>query len=207
MLGDEILNIFHSLLEESLQLLHTDASQWPKLEACVYSFYAIAAHVESIEHSQCIPKFIQILAEIPYKKLNSIVLGTALETIGAYSEWLKENPNYLPLAIDLLVQGLNSPNSSQATLGLKDLTRECQKEMKNYAEPLLDACQQLLVGGQLKSTESVRLMFSIGKLMSMLPPDKITICLDSMVSPCFKEIYMICESRSVSRGKWSFFWV
>lgn len=88
--------------------------------------------------------------------------------------------------------------ASQATLGLKDLCRECQLQMKGYAEPLLQACQQALLSGRLKNTESVRLMFSIGKIMSMLPPQKILPCLDSMVSPCFSELQDIVNNGHVS---------
>lgn len=195
-LNDDILDIFYNLFQESIILVQNDMNEWPKLEACIYAFCAVAEHVLPTE-KKVIPKFISILAEIPYKKFNSKVLGTVLETIGAYSEWFKGNPEYIQLAIQLLVKGLNSSKASQATLGLKDLTRECQQEMKIYAEPLLDACQQLLSGGQLKSSEAVRLMFSVGKLMSMLPPEKITVCLDSFVSPCFEEMYRIVETPNV----------
>lgn len=87
--------------------------------------------------------------------------------------------------------------ASQATLGLKDLCRECQLQMRSYAEPLLNACQQSLLGGRLKNSECVRLMFSIGKIMSMLPPDKIPICLDSMVSPCFQELQTLTQAAQV----------
>lgn len=88
--------------------------------------------------------------------------------------------------------------ASQATLGLKDLCRECQLQMKIYAEPLLHACQQSLQGGRLKNSECVRLMFSIGKLISMMPPEKILPCLDLMVSPCFEELQQMVQSRAVS---------
>ena len=117
---------------------------------------------------------------------------------GAYSEWFKDNPTYLPSAIELLVKGLDSPMASQATLGLKDLCRECQLQMKVYAEPLLQACLQSLINGRLKNSESVRLMFSIGKIMSTLPPDQILPYLDSLVSPCFSELHEIVQSQTVS---------
>lgn len=78
---------------------------------------------------------------------------------GGYCEWFKANPAYLLSATGLLVKGLNSSQASLATLGLKDLCRECQTEMKSYAEPLLQACQQSLASGRLKNPESVRLMY------------------------------------------------
>lgn len=145
-----------------------------------------------------IPKMMEVLNNIPYEKLNEKLLGTALETVGAYCLWFKDNPEYIPSAIQLLVKGLNSSMASQATLGLKELCRDCQIQLKPYAEPLLEACQAVLLGGRLKNSESVRLMFSIGRLMSMLPPAKITSCLDAMVSPCFEELQMIAQTGAVS---------
>jgi len=139
-----------------------------------------------------------VLHDIPFEKLHEKLLGTTLETIGGFSEWLKHNPEYLPSAINLLVKGLNSSMASQATLGLKDLTRECQMEMKTYAEPILEACQQTLLTGNLKHVQSVRLMYSIGRLMSMLPPERIPIFLDSIVSPLFEELQIIVQNRNVS---------
>lgn len=99
-----------------------------------------------------------------------------------------------------MVKGLNSTMASQATLGLKDVCRECQLEMKIYAVPLLQACQQSLLSGQLKNSESVRLMFSIGKIMSMLPPEQIPTCLDTMVSPCFTELQQIVQNRNITES-------
>lgn len=117
---------------------------------------------------------------------------------GAYCEWFRENPEYLPSVIALLVRGLNSTQAAQATLGLKDICRECQTQMKAYAQPLLSACEQSLLGGRLKHSECVRLMFSIGKLMSMLPEERILPSLDSMVSPCFEELQEILNAGVVS---------
>lgn len=140
----------------------------------------------------------RILSEIPYDKMNDKLLGCALEAVGAYCLWFKRNNNYIALAIDLLVKGLNSNMSSQATLGLKDICRDCQLELKPYVEPLLDACQASLQSGHLKNSECVRLMFSVGKLMSMLSASKIPSYLDTIVSPCFEELQIICQNGIVS---------
>lgn len=92
---------------------------------------------------------------------------------------------------------LNSTQTSQATLGLKDLCRECQLQLKNYAEPLLQACQQAIVQGRLKNSECVRLMYSIGKLMSMLPEENMLHWLDTVVSPCFEELNQQTQEQNV----------
>lgn len=117
---------------------------------------------------------------------------------GAYSEWFKDNPTYIQFAIQLLVSGLNSTQTSQATLGLKDLCRECQLQLRDYAEPLLQACQQAILQGRLKNSECVRLMYSIGKLMSMLPQESMLHWLDTVVSPCFEELNSLAQEQNVS---------
>ncbi|XP_073817967.1 importin-13-like protein cdm [Musca autumnalis] len=192
-LHDQILDILSAVLDETIAQLHSNPNQWTKLEACIYSFQSVAEHFDGEETKQ-IPKFMRVLNEIPYEKMNEKLLGTALEAVGSYCQWLRGNPMWIPSAIELLVRGLNSSMSAQATLGLKELCRDCQIQMKPYAEPLLNACQSSLASGQMKNSDCVRLMFSIGKLMSLLTPDKIPNYLDMIVSPCFEELSTICQS-------------
>ncbi|XP_065354856.1 importin-13 [Calliphora vicina] len=194
-LHDHILDILSAVLDETIAQLQTNPTQWTKLEACIYSFQSVAEHFDGEETKQ-IPKLMRMLNEIPYEKMNEKLLGTALETVGSYCQWLKDNPAYIPSAIELLVRGLNSSMSAQATLGLKELCRDCQLQMKPYAEPLLNACQVSLTSGQMKNSDCVRLMFSIGKLMSLLTPDKIPNYLDIIVSPCFEELSNICQNEA-----------
>lgn len=161
--------------------------------------YSIAEHIETNE-KRCLPKLITLLSEIPYEKLNEKLLGTALDAIGAYSEWFKENPTYLPYAIKILSIGLNGNQTAQATLGLKDLCRECQLQLRPYAIPLLQGCQQAILNGHLINTDSVRLMYSIGKLMSMLPQDSLLQWLDAVVSPCFTELQSLTQNQSINES-------
>ncbi|XP_001359959.2 importin-13 [Drosophila pseudoobscura] len=192
-LHDYILVILSAMLDEAIADMQRHPTHWTKLEACIYSFQSVAEHFTN-DTSRQIPNLMRVLNEIPYEKMNVKLLGTALETIGSYCNWLMENPTYIPAAIDLLVRGLNSSMSAQATLGLKELCRDCQLQLKPYAEPLLNACHASLNAGRMKNSDSVRLMFSIGKLMSLLPPDGIPKYLDIIVSPCFEELQAICQS-------------
>lgn len=169
------------------------------MEACIYAICSVAEHIETGENKR-LPKFISLLNEIPYSKLNEKLLGTSLDAIGAYSEWFKDNPNYLPHAIQVLVNGLNSSQTAQATLGLKDLCRECQVHMRSYAEPLLQACQRAIQNGHLINSDSVRLMYSIGKLMSMLPSSNLMLWLDAIVSPCFAELQSLTQAQNTNES-------
>lgn len=219
MLHNHLLEILITYLDECLVNIQRDPTQWTQLEACIYAIYSIAEHIETDERIG-LPKFIITLSEIPYDKLHEKLLGTALDSIGmpqtneylgnscfklmtlfisgAYSEWFKDNPTYIPHAIRVLVVGLNSSQTAQASLGLKDLCRECQIHLKPYAEPLLQACLQAISNGHLINSDEVRLMYSIGKLMSMLSPEDVLRWLDIVVSPCFSELQSLVQSQTVS---------
>ena len=178
-----MLDVLIDCLNESLAQLNYN--NWIYLESTIHAFCSIAQKIEYTEYPQVV-KLLNVLNEIPYEKFNNKLLGMALETVGAFSDWICDNPKYLPAALDLLVKGLNSSQASQATLSLKDLTTECQKDLTPYAIPLLDACQASLNGSHLKNTERIRLMYSIGNILSVVPPERILPYLDVIVSPCFE---------------------
>ncbi|KAJ6635779.1 Importin-13 [Pseudolycoriella hygida] len=212
-LHSDLLEILSNLLDGSL---HNIQQNWTQLESCLFAFYCLAEHVHFTER-QHIPHLMAVIRELPYDTLNDKLLGTALETIGrdetscpssaqrvcfpgGYCEWFKANPSYLLSATELLVKGLNSSQASVATLGLKDLCRECQLEMQSYAEPLLQACQQTLSSGRLPNPEIVRLMYSVGKILSVLPYDKIVPYLNLIVSPCFEELQQLIQSENLNES-------
>lgn len=222
MLHNHLLEILITYLDDCIGNIQRDSTQWTQLgtfyriysnntakaefiatnsqfniiEACIYAIYSVAEHIETDERTG-LPKFIMILSEIPYDKLHEKLLGTALDSVGAYSEWFKDNPSYIPYAIQVLVIGLNSNQTAQASLGLKDLCRECQVHLKPYAEALLQACLQAINNGHLINLDEVRLMYSIGKLMSMLSPEDVLRWLDIVVSPCFTELQTLVQSQTV----------
>lgn len=194
----QILKILSELLDEGILAIQVDIKNWPILEAAIHGFCAISQQIESVEYEEIV-KLMRVLNEIPYETMNEKLLGTALETMGSFSEWVNDNPKYLMSAIQLLVKGLDSSMASQATLGLKDLTSDCQSEqMIPLAEPLLEACQRSLQKGHLANSESIRLMYSIGNIMSVVPSEKIPNYLDNVISPCFTELQMHAEQQNTS---------
>ncbi|KFB44864.1 AGAP009571-PA-like protein [Anopheles sinensis] len=199
-LNNQMLDVLSEALDESIMYLSYDSQStenWTLLEATIHAFCSIAQKIEYTEHQQIV-KLLKVLNEIPYEKYNDKLFGMALETVGAYSEWIGDNPKYLPSAISLLVKGLNSTKASQATLGLKDLTSECQKEVVPYAVPLLDACRSVLQDGRLKNAEMIRLMYTVGNILSVISYENIIVYLDAMVSPCFEELQVHVQNNDIS---------
>lgn len=197
-LHTQILKIHSETLDEGIQAIQASIENWPILEAAIHGFCAISQSIDSVEYEEIV-KLMRVLNEIPYETMNEKLLGTALETMGAFSEWVNDNPKYLPSAIELLVKGLDSTMSSQATLGLKDLTSDCKpQQMVQFAEPLLEACQRSLMKGHLANPEANRLMYSIGNILSLVAVEKIPAYLDTIISPCFKELQMLAEQKNTS---------
>lgn len=199
-LNDLMLDVLSNALDESIRYLNYDQQNtdcWPLLEATIHAYCSIAQKIEYGEYPQIV-KLLKVLNEIPYEKYSDKLLGMALETAGAYSDWISENPTYLGSAIELLVKGLNSSQASQATLGLKDLTSQCQNAMAPFAIPLLDACRAALGGGHLKNSEMIRLMYTVGNIMSIISYEDIIRYLDIMVSPCFEELQIVVQNQDKS---------
>ena len=84
------------------------------------------------------------------------MVNTALETLGAYAEWLSAHPTYLGHVLPILLFGLTQLEATPAaTLALKDITRDCQMGIRPYAEALLQGAEQALHLNDLKDSEKV----------------------------------------------------
>lgn len=160
---------------------------WPPLEACLHALKAVAENVEP-EENQYVPQILSLFSSIQYSGHPSVV-NMALETLGAYAEWLSSHPVYLGHVLPVLLFGLSNPEAAPAaTMALKDITRDCQKGIRSYSESLLQGCEQALLSGSLKASEKVRLMFILGKILSTLPLDMIVASLNRVVGPCVEEL-------------------
>lgn len=116
---------------------------------------------------------------------------------GAYGEWLKDNPDFVDKSMQVILYGLNSTATTQATFALKDLCRECQLKLKPYADQLLQACKQTIGNGHLVQADELRVMYCIGRLMSTLSPPIVLQWLDIFISPHLAELQTITNSKEV----------
>nr|CAD7263458.1 unnamed protein product [Timema shepardi] len=128
--------------------------------------------------------------------------------MGAYAEWINGHPEVLTSVIPLLVMGLGTPQvAPSATLALKDLTRDCQNCMGPFAHHILQASQvtdcELLTHhilrasqdalrcNQLKLSECVRLMYTVGRVLAVLPMESIMNYLNQMLMPYVEELHVL----------------
>lgn len=78
-------------------------------------------------------------------------------------------------------------------MALKDLTRECQSGVRPYAHHILEASQTALASGQLRANECVRLMYTVGRVLALLPFDEILAYLDQILLPGLAELEQLCR--------------
>lgn len=134
-----------SLIQSRLQKINIEETSWQELEACLFSLCSIAENVD-LEEITFLPTLFQYIRNLPFQRLDPKVLATALETIGAYAEWISAHSSTLEHVLPLITIGLNVPETSpSATMALKDLARDCQYAIKPYSSLILDASQVILL--------------------------------------------------------------
>ncbi|KAF2883130.1 hypothetical protein ILUMI_23047 [Ignelater luminosus] len=190
----EMLDILQNRLNEALDKCNNKPNDyWNAVESCLHAFAAVA---ESIEWENLyLPKLMLTLRNIPYRDMQIKVLATGLDTIGAYSEWLTDHPEAIDNIIPLLISGLSNPEvAPNATMALKDVSQNCQKYLAPYAEHLLMACQAALQIEQLRLAERIRLMYSLGIILSILPINKIMECLNVILGSSIEDMQVLINS-------------
>nr|CAD7454175.1 unnamed protein product [Timema tahoe] len=190
-LREDLLKLLHSKLEDALLKFDKDPSQWQPLESCLHAFLSVSECVQTSETDN-LPKFLATLQKLPFQQLDVRVMSTVLDAIGAYAEWINGHPEVLTSVIPLLVMGLGTPQvAPSATLALKDLTRDCQNCMGPFAHHILQASQDALRCNQLKLSECVRLMYTVGRVLAVLPMESIMNYLNQMLMPYVEELHVL----------------
>lgn len=203
-IADTIMYCYNILRDDLLKilLLHLDQAigkcranhgeNWPYLEACLYAWSAIG---ESLAEEECalLPQFLAKLPEIPYN--NDIkVISSALDCIGGFSELLYSYPQLLPHVLPLVTSAIRSPELSMcATMALKDLTRDCFDVMQPFAKDILNKCHEALNSNQLKNGESIRLMYPVGKMLSVIPQAEVMPYMEQFLMPYLTNLQQLSQ--------------
>lgn len=191
----EMLDILMTKLDEALGIDNSTAIiRWNEIETVLHAFGAVA---ESIEYENLyLPKLMSTIKNIPIKDLPIKVTATALDTVGSFSEWFMDHPDLLENVFPLILSGLNKPElATSATMALKDVTQNCQKYLTPYADHILLTAQIVLQIGTLKLAERKRLMYSVGRVLSILSVDKIMYYLNMILESSFADLQKYSEAE------------
>ncbi|GFY54023.1 importin-13 [Trichonephila inaurata madagascariensis] len=177
----------------------SNPSQWQYLEACLFALKEIAESVD-IKENQFIPAIMTYLRNMPLQHIR--IISAAMEVIGAFAEWINSHPDVLGCVIPLLLMGLqNTDVAISATFALKDISRDCFSSMHPFAEQILHTSLDALKGNILKSREKVRIMATIGKVLSVMPYSFTMEYLDTLLSPIFNELQEnICSNEITAQS-------
>ncbi|XP_054276108.1 importin-13 [Macrosteles quadrilineatus] len=189
------------LLLDRLQTCLVSEAGWQPLEATLHGVLSVAESV-SVAEDRHLPQFFAALPSIPFNKLNIRVAITTLDVIGAYAEWMNCHPTTLQQVIPLLMFGLESSDTApSATMSLKDITRDCQLLLEPHSHLILTRAMEVLRAGTLKQNESVRLMYSVGRVLSILPLQTIIQYLDNVMLPCVDELQLLLNQPDSAEVK------
>ncbi|KAJ8963759.1 hypothetical protein NQ317_016440 [Molorchus minor] len=145
-------------------------------------------------------KLIEALQKIVIIKLHSQYDGMRWKQYytRAYSEWFIDHPDMLENVFPLILPALGNPDvSTSATMALKDIAYNCQKFLIPFADHILIASQSALLSGVLKLAECRRLMYSIGKILSVLPVNKIMEYLNMIFGSFFQDLQKLSQAEPV----------
>ena len=122
--------------------------------------------------------------------------------VQGFAEWLAMHPSLLPHVAPIVTTALQNPDLAMcATMALKDMCRDCSEGMKPYAEEVVNACDSALKSNLLKDGECVRLMYSVGKMLSLMPSDQILPKLEPILSPYLTELQSIAGQNATPQLK------
>ncbi|XP_014250875.1 importin-13 [Cimex lectularius] len=188
-----------SLLENTLR----NAKTWQEVESVLHLVHSLAETPWNCEEEDCDgiegdennvilsgmvdqeerKAVISLLVNVPPNLVNAQVVNSLNMAIGAYAEWWEYHSDMLSCLITTLVTSLQNPSTStSATMALKDVTRECTTSIKPYVPALLNACQEALDHKRLREDECIRIMYSIGKLLSLIPYEDMVSKLEIIVN-------------------------
>lgn len=185
-LRDGLLHALLQHLDLSISACLSNPAAWPALESCLHAWYAVAESLADSEEEEANPLLSMFLAKlpiIPFSK-NLRVFSTVLDCIGGFSDWLAMHPQLLPHVTPIVTSALSNPELSlAATMALKDISRDCTESMQPYAGEVIDAIHQSSLTGCLNTSEIIRLMYPLGKMLSLLPAQQILPRLEPILAP------------------------
>ncbi|KAI8820459.1 armadillo-type protein [Fimicolochytrium jonesii] len=112
--------------------------------------------------------------------------------IGSYSEWLKEHPDHLRLAIRYLATCVTSPAVAKAAVdGLLTICDVCRKELVEEVDPLIELW--LGAGPSLSLIPKSRLVKAIGNVVQSLPSEALLPRLLVLIESIIKDIKTALE--------------
>ena len=201
-LRHDLLKLLNDRLDEAMTMTKANATaSWPYLETCLYAWSAIGESMAEEEENDLLVQFLTKLPTIPYGD-NVKVISSALDCIGGFAEWLAFYPSLVANLVPVVTAAVSVPELSlSATMALKDMARDCGEALKPAAKSIVDSCFAALRSDRLKQGECVRLMYPIGKMISLGPTENVLPGLEPILTPFFVELQTLSQQGQSAQAR------
>eukprot|EP01135_Chromosphaera_perkinsii_P007199 Nk52_evm7s745 gene=Nk52_evmTU7s745 len=109
----------------------------------------------------------------------------ALQFIGAFSEWINGKTDLLKPALDIVFDGLRSEALARpASLALNELCENCGTYLKEWGEPIVNACLESISKKHMKAKECSLSIRGLSFVISLLPYDQNMMLVQKIVNTC-----------------------
>lgn len=192
-LREPLLGYLFSVLASCIDKSRTNSVRWQMAEAIFFLFGTVAESVD-LEENMFMPNVMNLIPKLPFDNIKFI--STALYMVGSFGEWLNYHPDILGSVIPLILQGLtNSEVATAATMSLKDVTRENLVHISPYVHQILSSSQNALNTNNLKSKDCIRLMCSVGQVLSVLEFEEIMQYLNAILTPHLQQLEALSKQE------------
>lgn len=200
-LGVEMQNLIYEELQRLLEVQPCAGTNCNTIEALLYGLDCIADYVSSTSRVTC-RVFTNFYAIIPFGE-SSRLANTAVKLISKYATVITDNQLYGAI-LPVLMECINEPKTAQmATLALKDITGERDPIIQPYSEALLTSCYRVLANDRILDTEKIRVVHSIGFILSLNNHDFIMAQLNLFLVPKLDKLAAACHQVPLDSGSQS----
>jgi hypothetical protein len=167
---------FLDYISKSLQsVLSTPSPPWQQIEAPLFLLQSAS---ESL-HSNSYPYIQAVFSQISRFPSNATLSRTLFTLLGSLGGWLSQQPNLLSHVLPLILGALRDRQlASAAAIAFRDICDECSNQLMPLSRDLVSVYEGVM--DSLSSSESVRVIAALGKVLSLHSPADIQHLLHSL---------------------------
>lgn len=173
----------------------TDAKvpHWQSLEAPLFSLRAMGREVDKDENV-ILPQLMPLLIQVPN---HHRIRFTAIMTLGRYSEWTSQHPEFLEPQLNFIISSFGSGSNdimTAAALALKFFCQDCRDLMREHVEQLQKFYDSVL--DSLPPSSQEEISEGVANVVGVQPVDKIYDMLKLYCDPLVKRLMTMANEAT-----------
>jgi transportin-3 len=180
------------------QVTDSKVPHWQSLEAPLFSLRAMGRVVDK-EENVVLPQLVPLLIQVPN---HPRVRFTAIMTLGRYTEWTSEHPEFLEPQLNFIISSFDSASKdimTAATLALKFFCQDCRDLLRDHVVQLQKFYDTILDSLPHQSQEEIT--EGVANIVGVQPADKAYDLLKLYCDPLVKRLMSKANEAHDDRGK------